>query len=288
MRQRIKDTEFRKPLHGFTLVELLVVIAIIALLLSILMPALSKARENARNLICASNTKSIATAILTYAAGFNDIMPVQSEAPTSDAVVGNRMLPLILRDQKFLPISSSGGGVWRCPRDIRVYKPHFLAYYYYWGPGAIGNSNDCPYNGMFMSYSSNSVYRVGSSKCPWSYYAPGGSFVTRRLTSVKNPQAKVMFFDSGNTWDISAPDPFTLFYTWITVERRTAASILSIEQWWRHKPKNFGPFGNMGFLDGHLETNIDYLTTCGKRSNAGRWISDSAIAARWWSVDGSR
>jgi len=57
---------------GFTLIELLVVIAIIALLLSIIMPALRKAKSHAMALICSSNQKQTMTAILVYASQNND------------------------------------------------------------------------------------------------------------------------------------------------------------------------------------------------------------------------
>jgi prepilin-type N-terminal cleavage/methylation domain-containing protein len=60
---------------GFTLVELLVVIAIIALLLSILMPALGKVREQARQVICGTNMRQVGIAIRTYGADFKDLIP---------------------------------------------------------------------------------------------------------------------------------------------------------------------------------------------------------------------
>jgi len=60
---------------GFTLVELLVVIAIIALLMGILMPALSRVRQIAFRLICGTNLSGIGKAMLIYSNDYDDEFP---------------------------------------------------------------------------------------------------------------------------------------------------------------------------------------------------------------------
>jgi len=67
--------------RGFTLVELLVVIAIIAILASLVLPALSSAKARGRSTVCLSNLRQLGVAIHTYAADHDGNIPFGPEAP---------------------------------------------------------------------------------------------------------------------------------------------------------------------------------------------------------------
>ncbi len=77
-------TERREPKKGFTLIELLVVISIIAILVSILLPALAKARELANRAVCMANVRGIIQAMVTYSQGSGGVFPIHAIGPTTN------------------------------------------------------------------------------------------------------------------------------------------------------------------------------------------------------------
>lgn len=74
-KQRHMVMQVNKQSRGFTLIELLVVIAIIGIIAAILFPVFAKAREKARQIVCASNFKQLGLAVSMYTEDNDELLP---------------------------------------------------------------------------------------------------------------------------------------------------------------------------------------------------------------------
>src|SRR4051812_3920141 len=91
--------------RGFTLIELLVVVAIIVVLISMLMPSLGKAREQARRSVCLANLHGLSNGMRIYSTQFSDQVPLGVSFLPNDANLG----AIDWRDTSYLYWSQSGG-----------------------------------------------------------------------------------------------------------------------------------------------------------------------------------
>ena len=164
---------------GFTLIELLVVIAVIALLLSIIMPALRSAKETARRVVCGGNLKSLGQGVFLYAAeNDNKLMPPISE----NSLHWSHLVFRIDKSQPFGEHITNTYGygylyttniiqepdVFYCPSASRVASP----------------------TGLLISFRAEDFYYPGTSAWPWNDDPSKTSTHNVRSSYDYTPQAK--------------------------------------------------------------------------------------------------
>jgi len=238
---------------GFTLIELLVVIAIIAVLMAILMPALNRAREQGRRIVCEHNLKSLTLAWVMYAddnddkivngaGGFHYMANGSNTSNGSASGIverawvgkgwGNNWDNSNVRDsgltdeQKRLGIRE--GALWPVCKDYGAYK--------------------CPTGrpGEFVTYSvvdaMNGLHRDGTWTGPNRHPDDVGKRVGKTVLWIKrrseisspSPADRMVYIDEG----AMTPDSFATHYA-------------QRGPWWDDPPSRHGDGTTVSWADGH-------------------------------------
>jgi len=213
--------------RGFTLIELLVVISIIALLMAILMPALSKARDQGRTITCRANLKQYGIALRMY------LDENRLYFPDAHRWLESKSHAWVRKGEE------PTGVFWPYVKDLDV---HMCPKFSQW-------AKNTTYEDTAVSYVMNSY--VGKGGNIWSNWLGADVKGVARETEVYNP-ARVLVFTEENTWTIEGYSIAPFNDTHFTVGNRTR----QIDNYatYHNAPGDRDRGGaNLVFVDGHVD-----------------------------------
>ncbi len=230
---------------GFTLVELLVVIGIIALLISILLPALGKAREQASKTACLSNLRQLGTAFKLYAQDFQDrIAPMSYK--NSDANGYSHNYATIFVDRNYIKapdqpdpavVESQGNSAFRCP-DGGNFDGSALAF--------SGSPRPLPTSGLLVGYWRRTSPETLKTYDTW--YGANGSWYGVNCPMNRQPQDAASSYSFKKMGEVKNNTQ-----VWLLSDGVNGHS--STSKLWGISARHGGAkFCNFVFVDGHAES----------------------------------